>query len=170
MSARPGAESAGIVLSGPMTTRAHEIDDTPSALAGLADNKLYVLQHVTGADVMLAEAAVAPPAASVASHVLRRGEWLQVRSDDDLTLWVWTAAGTARLGDDGDGHLDRVAHVTVWSARTGRHRVVRVDGDEHNPAHYVVRGASVHVTPAAGRAIYAWTTGGEARLVTTEAG
>ena len=82
----------------PVATAAHEIDATPTALGGLADGTRYLLQHASGADVLLASAAAAPPASSVAALVLRQGgQPLLVTPESGVSLWAWTTGGKARL-------------------------------------------------------------------------
>lgn len=79
-----------------MTTVAHEIDGTPTALSGLSAGTAYYVESVLGT-VMLAEAAEAPGADSVDALVLREGRGLYLTLRAGTAFYAWCPGGSGRL-------------------------------------------------------------------------
>ncbi len=79
-----------------MTTAAHAIDGTPTALTGLADGTEYTLQNVGGRKILVAEADAAPGANDYA-FVVEPGGHIWATPDAGSSVWVWCVQGESVL-------------------------------------------------------------------------
>lgn len=75
-----------------MATVVHEIDETPTAIAGLSDDTEYTAENASSQRILLVEAA-AQPDAQAYGHSLRGGERLSIEKRSGESLWAWCPGG-----------------------------------------------------------------------------